>query len=84
MTRRARAPGSLHGKNRDHGYGHVISEDSAGVLRQAMATDALQPSGVYFGTGGGELYASADEGEHWSAIARHLPAISSVETYVAS
>lgn len=53
-----------------------------GVLRQAMATDRMQPAGVYFGTGGGELYASADEGEHWSPIARHLPTIHSVETLV--
>ncbi len=53
-----------------------------GVLRQAMATDRLEPSGVYFGTGGGEFYASADEGDTWVSIAGHLPAISSVETYV--
>lgn len=53
-----------------------------GVLRQAMATDRLEPAGVYFGTGGGEFYASADEGETWSSVAGHLPAISSVETFV--
>lgn len=53
-----------------------------GVLRQAMATDRLEPAGVYFGTGSGTLYASADEGESWTAIADHLPTISSVETYV--
>jgi photosystem II stability/assembly factor-like uncharacterized protein len=34
-----------------------------GVLRQAMATDRMEPAGVYFGTGGGELYGSADEGD---------------------
>ncbi len=51
-----------------------------GVLRQAMATDPLTPAGVYFGTGSGELFASADEGESWFSIARHLPAIHSVET----
>ena len=53
-----------------------------GVLRQAMATDALKPAGVYFGTGGGALYASADEGVDWSCIAPNLPGISSVETLV--
>lgn len=52
------------------------------VLRQALAVDALQSAGVYFGTGSGEVYASADEGETWSCIARHLPSISSVETLV--
>lgn len=51
-----------------------------GVLRQAMATDGLAPAGVYFGTGTGALFASADEGESWNCIARHLPAILSVET----
>ncbi len=53
-----------------------------GVLRQAMAVDRLDPAGVYFGTGSGELYASADEGESFRCIARHLPTITSVETMV--
>jgi photosystem II stability/assembly factor-like uncharacterized protein len=53
-----------------------------GVLRQAMATDTLEPAGVYFGTNTGTLYASADEGESFSPIAQHLPLISSVETVV--
>ena len=53
-----------------------------GVLRQAMATDRLDPAGVYFGTSSGSLYASADEGESWQRIAENLPAISSVETLV--
>lgn len=53
-----------------------------GVLRQAMATDVLEPVGVYFGTSSGTLYASADEGDSWRCIAQHLPAISSVETLV--
>jgi photosystem II stability/assembly factor-like uncharacterized protein len=53
-----------------------------GVLRQAMATDRLDPAGVYFGTNGGTLFASADEGESWEPIAEHLPVISSVETLV--
>ena len=50
------------------------------VLRQAMATDPLEPAGVYFGTTSGALFVSADEGERWTCIAAHLPAISSVET----
>ncbi|MCL4767916.1 MAG: glycoside hydrolase [Hyphomicrobiaceae bacterium] len=53
-----------------------------GVLRQAMATDRLDPAGVYFGTSSGALFASADEGESWSCIAQHLPTITSVETMV--
>lgn len=51
-----------------------------GVLRQAMAADPLEPAGIYFGTTGGELYGSRDEGESWACIARHLPPIHSVET----
>ncbi|MCC6205658.1 MAG: exo-alpha-sialidase, partial [Hyphomicrobiales bacterium] len=53
-----------------------------GVLRQAMTTDSLDPAGVYFGTSGGVLFASRDEGDHWEPIAEHLPTISSVETMV--
>ena len=52
------------------------------VLRQAMATDAMEPAGVYFGTNAGGLYASIDEGETWECIAPHLPTITSVETLV--
>ncbi|WP_439580472.1 WD40/YVTN/BNR-like repeat-containing protein [Elioraea sp.] len=52
------------------------------VLRQALATDRLEPAGVYFGTGTGALFASADEGDSWACIAEHLPTITSVETLV--
>jgi len=53
------------------------------VLRQAMASDDLEPAGIYFGTTSGALFASADEGDSWSCIAEHLPLITSVETLVA-
>jgi photosystem II stability/assembly factor-like uncharacterized protein len=53
-----------------------------GVLRQALATDPLDPAGVYFGTSSGTLYASADEGDSWTCLAQHLPVITSVETLV--
>jgi len=49
------------------------------VLRDAMAVDALDPCGIYFGTTGGQVYASADGGDHWTAIVRDLPAVLSVE-----
>ena len=49
------------------------------VLRDAMAVDSLDPCGIYFGTTGGQVYASADSGDHWQAIARDLPAVLSVE-----
>lgn len=51
-----------------------------GVLRQAMAVDALEPAGVYLGTSSGALFASRDEGESFACIARDLPTITSVET----
>ncbi len=53
-----------------------------GVLRQALATDPLTPAGLYFGTGSGEVFASADEGESWKCLALHLPTITSVEVQV--
>ena len=49
------------------------------VLRDALAVDALDPCGVYVGTTGGQVYASADGGDTWAAIARDLPAVLSVE-----
>jgi photosystem II stability/assembly factor-like uncharacterized protein len=49
------------------------------VLRDAMAVDALDSCGIYFGTTGGQVYASADAGATWTAIAEHLPAVLSVE-----
>ncbi len=49
------------------------------VKRQAMTTDAHDPVGVYFGTTGGEVWASADEGASWTCAASHLPEIFSVE-----
>ncbi|HEY6115717.1 MAG TPA: exo-alpha-sialidase [Candidatus Dormibacteraeota bacterium] len=49
------------------------------VLRDAMTVDELDPCGVYFGTSGGQVYASADDGDSWNAIVRDLPAVLSVE-----
>jgi hypothetical protein len=49
------------------------------VLRDAMAIDGLDKCGVYFGTTGGQVYASADAGDSWAPIVRDLPAVLSVE-----
>ncbi|GIW05490.1 MAG: hypothetical protein KatS3mg060_0295 [Dehalococcoidia bacterium] len=49
------------------------------VLRDAMAVDSLDSCGVYFGTTGGQVYASADGGDTWQAIVRDLPPVLSVE-----
>ena len=49
------------------------------VLRDAMAVDSFDRCGVYFGTTGGQVYASADAGDSWTPIVRDLPAVLSVE-----
>jgi photosystem II stability/assembly factor-like uncharacterized protein len=49
------------------------------VLRGAMSVDTLDPCGIYFGTTGGQVYASPDGGDSWTPIARDLPAVYSVE-----
>ncbi len=52
------------------------------VLREAMATDGLEPCGVYFGTSGGHLFVSADAGDHWELTANFLPRILSISATV--
>ena len=52
------------------------------VLRDAMAVDSLEPCGIYFGTTGGQVYASTDAGNTWNAAVRDLPAVLSVEVQV--
>ncbi len=49
------------------------------VLRDAMAVDSLDSCGIYFGTTGGQVYASPDAGDNWTAIAHDLPSVLSVE-----
>ncbi len=50
------------------------------VLRDALAADALDPAGVYFGTRSGKLFGSRDEGRSWEKIAEGLPPITCVKT----
>jgi hypothetical protein len=54
------------------------------VLRDAMAVDSLDECGVYFGTTGGQVYASSDSGDSWAPIVRDLPAVLSVEVQTLS
>jgi hypothetical protein len=49
-----------------------------------MAVDTLDPGGVYFGTSGGQVYASADSGDNWTAIVHDLPPVLSVEAQTLS
>ena len=52
------------------------------MLRDAFSADTLDPVGLYFGTRGGQLYGSNDEGESWRAIAEFLPPILCVKTAI--
>jgi photosystem II stability/assembly factor-like uncharacterized protein len=49
------------------------------VLRQAMAVDAEDPVGVYFGTTTGQVWGSSDEGDTWRPLAQNLPHVYSLE-----
>jgi photosystem II stability/assembly factor-like uncharacterized protein len=49
------------------------------VKRQCMSCDRHKNAGLYFGTTSGEIWASRNEGEKWSCIAKHLPHIYAVE-----
>ena len=49
------------------------------VYRDAMSVDTLDECGIYFGTSGGQVYASTDDGDNWRAIVRDLPTVLSVE-----
>src|SRR5262249_17932350 len=45
------------------------------VLRDGMATDSLDPTGIYFGTRSGKLYGSRDAGQNWKELLNGLPQI---------
>ncbi|MCC3268799.1 exo-alpha-sialidase [Arthrobacter gengyunqii] len=47
--------------------------DFNAVLRDAAAVDSADPAGVYFGTRGGQVFGSADEGNTFSLVAGNLP-----------
>ena len=49
------------------------------ILRDAMSVDSLEPCGIYFGTTGGQVYASSDAGDNWKPIVEDLPGVLSVE-----
>ena len=53
-----------------------------GVLRHAMATDHLEPCGVYLGTTAGSVFISADAGDSWQQLPCALPRILSIVTFV--
>jgi photosystem II stability/assembly factor-like uncharacterized protein len=70
--------------------GRTWAESSSGLpdgcwvttLRDAACVDGLDPAGVYLGTRSGSVWASADEGETFSAVAEHLPDVLCVRAAV--
>jgi photosystem II stability/assembly factor-like uncharacterized protein len=57
-------------------------EHYVGVLRDAMTSDPLTPSGVYLGTTGGEIFYSADDGENWAKMSAQFPRITTLKAWV--
>jgi len=49
------------------------------ILRDGMATDTLDPAGIYFGTRSGKIYGSSNEGKSWQLIQEGLPAITCIK-----
>ena len=49
-------------------------------MREGIATDALDPCGIYLGTTTGQLFYSRDDGESWEVMLDNLTPILSLET----
>ena len=52
------------------------------VMREGMATDTLDPCGIYVGTTAGQVFYSRDDGDSWQLLVENLPPINSVEVAV--
>ena len=63
-----------NGLPQNHAYLHV--------MREGMATDSLNPCGIYVGTTSGQVYYSRDDGDSWRLLVDNLPPINSVEVAV--
>lgn len=60
--------------------GRGLPDDNyAGVLRDGLAVDRLDPAGIYFGTTGGQLFMSSDEGDSWRILPGTYPRILTVK-----
>lgn len=51
------------------------------VLRDSLAVDDLEQSGIYFGTTGGDIFFSLDEGDSWQKILGRFPRILTLKTW---
>ncbi len=52
------------------------------VLRDGLATDTLDPAGIYFGTRSGKVFGSNNNGNSWKLILEGLPPIVCVKAAV--
>jgi hypothetical protein len=52
------------------------------VLRDAIAADSSDPTGIYFGTRSGQLFGSRDEGKTWHKLLDGLPSVVCVRSAV--
>jgi hypothetical protein len=83
-------PGGRLRVHRTRDGGRTWTESAAGLpdhcwvttLRDAACVDGLDPVGVYLGTRSGTVWASADEGETFTAVAEHLPDVMCVRAAV--
>ena len=50
------------------------------ILRDNLKADDSSPTGIYFGTRSGKVFASKDAGDSWTMITEGLPAITCVKT----
>ncbi|UUZ90917.1 hypothetical protein LJK87_34720 [Paenibacillus sp. P25] len=84
------AMGSFSSTARDRGeqgwkpVGDVVPDEPrhVSVLRDALACDALDPYGLYFGTTSGEVFGSQDRGRTWIRSPGQFSRILCVKTWV--
>ena len=53
------------------------------VMREGMATDTLDPCGIYIGTSAGQIFYSRNNGDTWELMIDYLPPINSIEVAIA-
>jgi photosystem II stability/assembly factor-like uncharacterized protein len=57
-------------------------DDYQSVYREGLDTDGLDSEGVYVGTSNGQVFASADRGDHWQRLPGTLPPVLTVTSRV--
>ena len=65
-----------NGLPQNHAYIHS--------MREGMATDSMDPCGIYLGTSTGQVFYSRDDGDNWELLVEYLPPINSLEIGIAS